>query len=1009
MQTKMHFSAGNTRSVFSEQIKINKKVHVSALLSASFLVVFAFLFVFPVASSFSGVQAASVLSETTLSMTTSDIDLPMSITNANGTFTTSDPASFTVATNNYSGYTLNVHAKTDDADYSKLLNGESELNSISSATADGTGFNNGNWGFKPSKLNSAANNNYLPAPTYTGTTLDTTAQANNEANSYTIELGAKANYGQAAGKYSNTFVIAAVANPVGYSITYNENAGGDTVTNMPANQTGDASAQSIEISSTTPSRNGYSFIDWCDGTTIATSGTDTCSGTVYHPGDDYDTDQTAQNNLVLKAMWEEDSSPVSYATVNYVGNGLTYIGGGTTNTVRYNCTDVVFPTVYAHTDNVDDAGNKTSNYSSYHYPNKVAKIPGATSLHVVLTYGTNSSDYMTFWEGDHSDYSARSDYSSAMRVDGNTDGKYVSDLATIEFDVTGDAVTFALWGRYGGGYGFYAVVTGFDGNGNSYKTVCDEKATGFDYAEPGSTSSYVFAGWSQSDSAVSATYGNEASILNNVELTYGSEVTLYAVKVANNYTINYNANGGTGSMDPQVARFGETINLSTNTFTKAGYLFNGWNARQDGLGESFGGNEPFRTGDYSMQGQNSITLYAQWVEDTPANKRCVENCEGGDNPPVYEAGITIQRAYELAYTQHHMGMYEETANGNGIYQQVDSWNPVNPEPYKGYDVRFAMQDIDLTYNDNGTTRTVCDLITVIGDQYRALDVRDNKLYFITKANDGHCWMTQNLDLNITTQSQFTHATTDLGWTNLDATASWNPNVGTSALNNGFIAWNEWTNDERSPYSAEPGEKYVVTSGTTDLDSEYSSLSDCARFSLARNAEDCMHYHVGNYYTWSAAIAMNDSSSIYGYDQTGPEAAPNSICPKGWRLPNSFGNENYGTDTDVTDFSNLLYQQGITTTNNIEYDPDYTSDGSIMIRQAPLYMTRAGTVVDETDWSNNRVRGRLNDEIYLETGIYFTNLTWSYTSYGLAFSGEYPGIDSGEGREGVGASIRCIAR
>lgn len=279
-----------------------RKFYISGFIATSLLLVLAFLFVFPMANSFSGVQAASVLSETTLTMTTTDIALALSVDSATGTFRESDSADFSVTTNNFSGYTLSIHAAVDDENYSKLVNGNSVLNSISSASS-ASGFNNGNWGYKPSKVNSTANESFQPAPTYEGTTLDTTNAANNEANTYGISIGAKADYGLAAGKYSNTFVITAIANPVSYAISYSANTEDQSVANMPSTQTGDATDTSITLADEIPTRTGYTFTNWCLGTIVNDNGIDTCDGTTYAPESTYDTNQTEENVVELLAMW----------------------------------------------------------------------------------------------------------------------------------------------------------------------------------------------------------------------------------------------------------------------------------------------------------------------------------------------------------------------------------------------------------------------------------------------------------------------------------------------------------------------------------------------------------------------------------------------------------------------------------------------------------------------------------------------------------------------------------
>ncbi len=59
--------------------------------------------------------------------------------------------------------------------------------------------------------------------------------------------------------------------------------------------------------------------------------------------------------------------------------------------------------------------------------------------------------------------------------------------------------------------------------------------------------------------------------------TVTSDLTLTAVWTANQYTVIYDANGGTGNMASQVMTYGNKYSLNANTFTKSGYKFNGWN------------------------------------------------------------------------------------------------------------------------------------------------------------------------------------------------------------------------------------------------------------------------------------------------------------------------------------------------------------------------------------------------------------------------------------------------
>lgn len=59
----------------------------------------------------------------------------------------------------------------------------------------------------------------------------------------------------------------------------------------------------------------------------------------------------------------------------------------------------------------------------------------------------------------------------------------------------------------------------------------------------------------------------------------GDIVTLYAVW-NKAFTVNYNANGGKGTMSPTVVTYGVNTQIRANTFTRSGYSFGGWNVHR---------------------------------------------------------------------------------------------------------------------------------------------------------------------------------------------------------------------------------------------------------------------------------------------------------------------------------------------------------------------------------------------------------------------------------------------
>lgn len=89
-------------------------------------------------------------------------------------------------------------------------------------------------------------------------------------------------------------------------------------------------------------------------------------------------------------------------------------------------------------------------------------------------------------------------------------------------------------------------------------------------------------------------------------------------------TVVFNANGGSGTMADQSGS--ATAALTTNSFTRSGYAFTGWNTAADGTGTSYsnGGDYPFTTG---------TTLYAQWKANLAST--------GADNVMLALAGMAL--------------------------------------------------------------------------------------------------------------------------------------------------------------------------------------------------------------------------------------------------------------------------------------------------------------------------------------------------------------------------------
>jgi len=105
-----------------------------------------------------------------------------------------------------------------------------------------------------------------------------------------------------------------------------------------------------------------------------------------------------------------------------------------------------------------------------------------------------------------------------------------------------------------------------------------------------------------------------------------SNQTIEATFKAKIYTVTFNANSGTGSMEPQNFTYGVSQALNPNTFTKPNAVFKGWNTQSTGSGINFNDQE-------EMMLTYSRTLYAQWEMLLPEFTITATATTGGEISP----------------------------------------------------------------------------------------------------------------------------------------------------------------------------------------------------------------------------------------------------------------------------------------------------------------------------------------------------------------------------------------
>ena len=429
------------------------------------------------------------------------------------------------------------------------------------------------------------------------------------------------------------------------------------------------------------------------------------------------------------------------------------------------------------------------------------------------------------------------------------------------------------------------------------------------------------------------------------------ETTLNFQAVTNStlakHTLSFKPNGGSGMMEDVIVMAGSTETLPANSFSApSGKKFLGWCTAADGSGMVYDNSATYTAENNGVN--KKVNLYAIWAD---------ENFPTSDNPPG-TTGTTLQRAYEIAYTAAGQGMYVpisvDPQTSAITYRKATSASDYYGIPSKDY--RFSMQDM---------TSDICASTTVVRSTAHVVDERDWYSYWITKTEDGRCWMTQNLNLYITGET-LTHANTDIGYSEGSTRTSWTPPSGAITVNELGQGW-DWL---RTPVSREPN-KTVHRAGGTDIDHYniidetdnsvhlFGTLAECIAGGYTE--EHCEHSHLGIYYNWAAAVAVDALPA-----QVAGVTMPDSICPANWKLPHS------------TEYESLVTAA-------------YRIGGIRRVIYAPYYFTGpwsmyAAFPTGQRSWASNAIN---NNNAYMISDGGDGVTTWSLGGYE--------------------ATVRCVAR
>lgn len=118
----------------------------------------------------------------------------------------------------------------------------------------------------------------------------------------------------------------------------------------------------------------------------------------------------------------------------------------------------------------------------------------------------------------------------------------------------------------------------------------------------------------------------------------GADDALGTIKAVRHYStstapkiVAFDKNDGSGITFSQAET--QSSNLASNSFTRSGYNFNGWNTKADGSGTSYANDDA-----YSFA--NDLYLFAQWLAVSPSTNKTY----GEETPPINVANASITPA-----------------------------------------------------------------------------------------------------------------------------------------------------------------------------------------------------------------------------------------------------------------------------------------------------------------------------------------------------------------------------
>ena len=362
---------------------------------------------------------------------------------------------------------------------------------------------------------------------------------------------------------TSNLTVYAQWSPNTYTITFNANGG----TGAPANQSFTFNAGE-KISSTVPSRQGYTFVNWKRSDTTHT----------FNPGD---TIPSGWGNFGLVAQWTANTYTVTF-------NSNSGSGTMSAQTMTYDTSANLTANAFTKT------GYTFVGWSTAQVTTKQNLI---TAIEIGRNFTKNGNNYICNQTASTQD--------SYLRISANMKSgrKYVlifnasgvPDNNLLAFDFPSQSAGNSITLKNG------MNIISFTATSDLAQGILDDTAK--DNRANVTLSNFVLYETAEN---MTNSFSDGQSVKN---LATSGNVNLYALWTANTYTVTFNSNGGSGTMSAQTMTYDAQANLTANTFTKTNYTFAGWSTSASDK------NYVYDNGEYSgthPSGQSGYTDFKQY-------------------------------------------------------------------------------------------------------------------------------------------------------------------------------------------------------------------------------------------------------------------------------------------------------------------------------------------------------------------------------------------------------------